>query len=78
MKQRQKAKTKRNRKQLCEKFHVLKATEGGKGQRVAMYQLKAAGIVCKADDSPYVGHTAVLVFGTKRDLNKAEKIVYGR
>ena len=57
-------------------FHVLKRTEGGPGAREKMRQLKAAGIKCEAVRSIYVGHSGIFVMGTKRQLDRAEKIIF--
>lgn len=57
-------------------FHVLKRTEGGPGSKEKMRQLKAAGIKCEAVRSIYVGHSGIFVMGTKRELERAEKIIF--
>ncbi len=58
------------------KFHVLKASEGGPGQRATMSHLRAAGIKCEGQTSCYVGHSVVMVTGKYTTLKRAERIVY--
>jgi len=58
-------------------FSILKATEGGKGQKMALIQLRSAGIKAKPCTSIYVGHTGVEVEGNQREIKKAEKIIFG-
>jgi hypothetical protein len=65
-------------KEYTEGYSFLKASEGGMGQKTALQLLKAEGIKAKGTTSCYVGHTGVLVTGTKRDHNKASKILFGR
>jgi hypothetical protein len=55
----------------------LKATEGGPGQKFILQQLKENAIYARPAYSVYVGHTAVTVIGTKRQIARAERIVYG-
>jgi hypothetical protein len=61
-----------------EGYSILKATEGGMGQKTALMRLKEEGIEATGGTSCYVGHTAVYVTGTKRTQNKASKILFGR
>lgn len=60
-------------------FSIMKATEGGMGQKTALELLKDAGIKAEKATSIYVGHTAVLVrTENKRTLARTERILYGR
>jgi hypothetical protein len=61
-----------------EGYSILKATEGGMGQKTALQLLKAEGIKAWGGTSCYVGQTAVFVAGTKRTHNKVSKILFGR
>lgn len=63
-------------KETCT-YNVLKATEGGMGQKMALQLLKDAGIKAKRAYSIYVGHTAVEVTGGKRVHARADKIIFG-
>ena len=58
-------------------FSIYKASEGGFGQRLALELLKGEGIDARPAYSPYVGQTAVEVFGGKRAVKRAEQILYG-
>ena len=62
----------------AELYSVLKVSEGGMGQRMALLLLKEAGIECEADYSPYVGQSGLLVYGGKRVQDRASRILYGR
>ena len=42
-------------------FNVVKVTEGGMGQKTALFLLKEVGIKAVGVPSAYLGHTAVLV-----------------
>ena len=59
-------------------FHVLKRTEGGPGSAMTIARLKQEGINARrfGPGSYYVGHVAIEVFGNKRTLNRAEKIIF--
>jgi hypothetical protein len=59
-------------------YSVLKATEGGMGQREAIRLLREAGIRAMPTTSVYVGHTAVVVMGNKRVQQRATRILFGR
>jgi hypothetical protein len=61
-------------------FNVLKATEGGMGQKAALLFLKEAGIkAIREPSSCLVGHSAILVeTQNKRVLARVERILYGR
>jgi len=61
-----------------EVYSILKATEGGMGQRTALFLLAEAGIKGRATTSCYIGHTAVAVDGGKRLQAKVSRILYGR
>lgn len=56
-------------------FSVLKASEGGIGQKGAIESLKAAGIPSRRGYSPYVGQTGVEV--PKQFEAKADDILFG-
>lgn len=59
-------------------YHVTKATEGGKGKRQSLLELKYAGIKARdAGSSCYVGLTCLEVDGNKRIQKKASKILFG-
>lgn len=64
-------------KQKSNVYHILKATEGGAGQKWKMMDLKAAGIKCSPTTSYYVGHTAIIVYGNARVQKRAERICFG-
>jgi len=55
---------------------VFKASEGGFGQRLALELLRGEGIVAQPATSPYVGQTAVIVYGGKAVQKKAEQILF--
>jgi hypothetical protein len=59
-------------------YSLLRAIEGGIGQRQALFLLHDAGIKAKAATSIYVGQTAVAVTGNKRTQRKASRILYGK
>lgn len=63
---------------------VLKATEGGIGQKTSIFLLKEAGIKARPATSIYVGHTGVEILTAsgqvsenKRVIRKAEKVLWG-
>lgn len=58
-------------------FSILKSQEGGPNRKWKMDELKRAGIRCRPTTSCYVGHTAIEVEGTKRDIQRAHRIVFG-
>ena len=58
-------------------FNVMRAAEGGIGQREALRRLKAAGIKAGRGYSPYVGHVGVTVYGGKRIQARADRVLYG-
>lgn len=58
-------------------FHILKKSEGGVGQKDGMFLLRDHGIKCEPAYSCYVGHSGILVHGSQRIVNKAERILYG-
>jgi hypothetical protein len=59
-----------------ELYSLLKASEGGFSQKIAIFWLKDAGIKAVRDYSPYVGHYGLRVFGDKRKQKKASKILF--
>ena len=60
-------------------FNVVKATEGGMGQKTALFLLKEVGIKAVGVPSAYLGHTAVLVnTENKRIIARIERVLYGR
>ncbi len=60
-------------------FNILKATEGGMGQKEALRRLKEAGFAAYPSTSAYVGLTVVSILGTsQRAVARAERILYGR
>ena len=59
-------------------YSLLKASEGGVAQKDILLWLKEAGITAKKDYSPYIGHYGIRVIGTKRQLEKADKIIFPR
>ena len=60
-------------------FSVPKRTEGGMGQKLAMFLLTEAGIPCAKDYSPYVGHTGLRVLSrNQRVIARANTILYVR
>ena len=61
---------------ITEIYHVLKATEGGIGQKQALADLKNLGIKAVGSTSCYVGHTAVVVTGTKEQHKKVSDLLF--
>jgi polyribonucleotide nucleotidyltransferase len=61
---------------IIQTYHVLKATEGGLGQRQALLELKELGIKAVGSTSCYVGHTAVIVTGTKEQHKKVVDLLF--
>jgi hypothetical protein len=62
-------------------FNILKATEGGMGQKQALQLLKEAGIKASLMVSGYLGYTAVTIKRpqtNKRVIKATERILYGR
>jgi hypothetical protein len=57
---------------------VWKATEGGIGQKFAMFLLREAGIVAEPAGTIYVGHSGIRVYGGNRIQRRAERILLGR
>lgn len=57
-------------------FCVLKASEGGIGQQGAIELLKSNGILARRAYSPYIGLTGVKVYGSKRIIKQAERILF--
>lgn len=62
---------------------VLKATEGGMGQKTALFLLKEAGIRARPAYSIYVGHTGVEILTktgqvceNKRTIRRAERVIW--
>lgn len=58
----------------CVTLSFFKESEGGMGQKDAMYLFKCAGIPCRRSTSIYMGHTAVDV--PKRFAKRAERILF--
>lgn len=63
---------------MTEKYSVLKTSEGGMGQKTALFILSEANIKARPAISCYVGHTAVEVTGNKRIQRRAARILFGR
>ena len=61
---------------VIQTYHVLKATEGGIGQKQALADLKNLGIKAVGSTSCYVGHTAVVVTGTKEQHKKVSDLLF--
>ena len=61
-------------------FNVMKVSEGGTGQKESIRLLKEAGFHnVHPFPSIYVGQSGVMVNHiTRREMRKAEKILYGR
>ena len=66
------------RSQQPKVYSFYKATEGGQSQRDVLSQLRSEHIPCGPWSSPYVGQTAVVVYGGARVQRKAERIIFGR
>jgi len=61
---------------VIQTYHILKATEGGLGQRQALLEIKELGIKAVGSTSCYVGHTAVVVTGTKEQHKKVSDLLF--
>lgn len=57
-------------------FCIPKASEGGIGQQGAVDLLKSHGILARRAYSPYRGLTGVKVYGSKRIIKQAERILF--
>ena len=57
-------------------YSFYKVSEGGFGQKLALELLRGEGIPCEPAPSPYVGQTAVIVFGNARVQRRAERILF--
>ena len=57
-------------------YSFFKVSEGGFGQKLALTLLRGEGIRAEPATSPYVGQTAVIVYGGKRIQKKAEQILF--
>jgi hypothetical protein len=58
-------------------FSVYKVSEGGIGQREAIRLLREKKIKAERAYSPYIGQTGIKVMGTRRQIKRAESIIYG-
>lgn len=56
-------------------FSILKVTEGGIGQKLAIQRLRDEGIPAGRAESPYIGQTAVKV--AAKHAARAQRILYG-
>ncbi len=66
-----------NKKQPHKIYSFFTKRAGGFGRKLALTLLRGEGIRCEPATSPYVGQTAVIVYGGKRVQRKAERILYG-
>lgn len=71
-------KGKRLRDSQCQIYSFLRSVDGGPMKSDLMSSLKSEGISARSHSSIYVGHTAIAVFGNKREHAKARRIIYGR
>ena len=61
-------------------YHILKASEGGLGQKQALFDLKELGIKAKGTTSCYVGHTAIQVIDpiTEEQHEQIQALLWGK